>query len=209
MASSQATTKPINSLGNNTGNKRASLLDRGHDLYETPPEAVRALLKVEDVPQRVWEPACGPGAIVKVLRESGRTVFATDIADYGCPDSWPNLDFLKWHIKPDGIECILTNPPFRWAGEFVSKSIEMAPKVYMLLRLAFIESARRAPILDGGKLAKVYAFSNRLPMMHRDTRGGGIAPDRQNSSAMAFAWFVWDRHWDGKPTELRRISWEK
>jgi hypothetical protein len=51
---------------------RHSLAARGDDLYETPAEAVHALMRVEHLPLRVWEPACGPGAIVRVLRESER-----------------------------------------------------------------------------------------------------------------------------------------
>ena len=41
------------------------------------------------------------------------------------------------------------------------------PRVVMLLRLAFLESKRRSGILDGGQLARVHVFRNRLPMMHR------------------------------------------
>lgn len=37
----------------------------------------------------------------------------------------------------------------------------------MLLRMQFIESKRRSAILDDGSLARIYPFSNRLPMMHR------------------------------------------
>jgi hypothetical protein len=70
----------------------------------------------------------------------------------------------------------------------------------MLLRLAFLESERRSPILDGGQLARVYPFRNRLPMMHRAGWNGPRA-----SSAIAFAWFCWDRDHRG-PTELHRIS---
>jgi hypothetical protein len=73
----------------------------------------------------------------------------------------------------------------------------------MLLRLAFMESERRAAILDGGKLARVYVFRNRLPMMHRDGWEGNKV-----SNPTAFAWFEWDRAHDG-PTELCRISWER
>jgi hypothetical protein len=64
--------------------KRAPLADRGDDLYETPPVAVRALLAVESLPDTVWEPACGPGVIVGVLRDSGHRVYATDLVDHGC-----------------------------------------------------------------------------------------------------------------------------
>jgi hypothetical protein len=52
----------------------------------------------------------------------------------------------------------------------------------------------------------VHVFRNRLPMMHRSGRGI-VAAEKHNSSALAFAWFVWDREHKG-PTELRRLSWE-
>ena len=69
---------------------KAALSERGDDLYETPPVAVTALLERETLPSVVWEPACGPGAIVGVLRAAGHTVIATDLNDWGCPDriSW-------------------------------------------------------------------------------------------------------------------------
>ena len=51
-----------------TGSARAPLSERGDDLYQTPPEAVHALLRVERLPSIIWEPACGPGAIVRILR---------------------------------------------------------------------------------------------------------------------------------------------
>src|SRR5262249_8719958 len=70
--------------------------ERGVDLYETPTPAVHALLAAEPLPPgNVWEPACGPGAIVRVLREAGHRVVATDLVDYGCPDSAGGVDFLK------------------------------------------------------------------------------------------------------------------
>jgi hypothetical protein len=47
---------------------RHPLAERGNDLYETPVEATRALLGAVPLPSRIWEPACGRGAIVNVLR---------------------------------------------------------------------------------------------------------------------------------------------
>ena len=188
--------------GLSTGNKKAALADRKDDLYETPPVAVRALLKAERVPNRVWEPACGPGAIVGVLRNAGFSVLATDLVDYGCPDSQSGIDFLFEQKPPNEISAIVTNPPYKLANEFVSKALDLAPYVAMLLRLAFIESERRRPILDGGNLARVLVFRNRLPMMHRHGW-----EENKNSNAMAFAWFIWERNHIG-PTTLNRISWE-
>jgi hypothetical protein len=51
---------------------RHALADRKDDLYETPDVAVRALMRVENLPLRIWEPACGRGAIVRVLRAAGQ-----------------------------------------------------------------------------------------------------------------------------------------
>jgi hypothetical protein len=39
---------------------RHSIAARKDDLYETPPEAVRALLRVESLPESVWEPGLRP-----------------------------------------------------------------------------------------------------------------------------------------------------
>lgn len=185
-----------------TGTKRAPLRDRGHDLYETPPAAVHALIKAEPVPLTIWEPACGPGSIVTTLRDTGRAVIATDLVNWGCPHSQSGIDFLMEREAPPGIAAIITNPPFKLAGAFVRKGLELCPLVMMLMRLAFIESTGRSDILDGGKLARIYPFANRLPMMHRHDWTG-----RKASSAMAFAWFVFDANHHG-PTVLERIRWK-
>jgi hypothetical protein len=176
------------------------LADRGNDVYETPPEATRALLAVEKLPHWLWEPACGPGAIVRVLRDAGHAAIASDIADYGFSMHFQR-DFLDTTTAPTGIEAVVTNPPYKLAGEFVRHALDLVPRVIMLMRLAFLESERRSPILDGGQLARIHVFKNRLPMMHRAGWAGPRA-----SSAIAFAWFCWDRNHRG-PTIIDRISW--
>ena len=64
-----------------SANKRHAQRDRGNDLYQTPPGAVEALLRVERLPLKIWEPCCGPGSIVNVLRAHGHEVVATDLID--------------------------------------------------------------------------------------------------------------------------------
>jgi len=184
--------------------QRHTLAERGDDLYETPEVAVHALRKCEDLPQNIWEPACGPGKIVKVLRENNHTVYATDLVDYGCPDSEARIDFLMTPLPQRPIEAIVTNPPFKLAQQFVQHALDLGvPKVIMLLRLAFLESERRTNILEASGLVRVHVFRRRLPMMHRAGWEG-----RKANSGMAFAWFVWDRVEIG-PTELHRISWDR
>lgn len=184
--------------------KRAPLDERKDDLYETPDVAVHALLRVEKLPEVVWECACGPGRIVKLLRAAGHKVYATDLVDYGLEDSESGVDFLMEGHPSFYVGAIVTNPPYKLANEFAAHALTIGvPKVIMLLRLAFLESDRRRAILDGGKLARVHVFRKRLPMMHRAGWEG-----RKSNSGMAFAWFVWDRDHKG-PTELHRLSWEE
>ena len=192
--------------GNSLGKHRTPLEQREHDLYETPSEAVEALLKHIKLPQRVWEPACGKNCnIVVALRKGGHNVLATDLVDYHWPfDLSANgkVDFLK-ETNRYNISAIVTNPPFRCAHEFVQHARKLCPLVIMLERLTFLESERRRDILDQGDLREVLIFRNRLPMMHLDGWEGN-----KNSSALAFAWFVWDRSYQGS-TIMKRISWGK
>src|SRR5262245_26438065 len=189
--------------------RRHSLAERGNDLYETPTAAVEALLRVERLPHRLWEPAWGRGSIVRVLRAHGHEVLASDLVDYGDPTHFYRRDFLMEKL-PRGCECIITNPPFKLVEQFVAHAIDLCPLVVMLLRLAFFEAgagptkkvALRRYVLDEHPPARIHVFRLRLPMMHRAEWVG-----RKANSGMAFAWFVWDRSHSG-PTVIDRISWE-
>lgn len=180
--------------------QRHCLADRGDDVYETPSVAVHALLRVEQIPHRVWEPACGPGSIVRELRAAGRIVRASDLADYGCPDSENRIDFLLERSAGDA-EAIITNPPYKLAAQFVEHAKRLCPIVMMLLRFNFYppERARFPDLYD--ELSHIYAFTIRLPMMHRH---GWAGP--KTTSDKDFAWFVWSRDHHG-PTTIDRISW--
>ncbi len=202
--------------GNILGKHRTPNEERGDDLYETSPVAVEALIKNVSLPPKIWEPACGKSCnIVNTLRKAGHTVIATDLINYhwsldNVENKWSsdlfaqgNVDFLKMKNVPK-VDAIITNPPFKYALEFVKRAREVCPLTFMLLRLAFIESVKRNDILDTGDLKQILVFRNRLPMMHLDSFKG----NKNNSSAMAFAWFIWDRSYNG-PTVIKRISWEK
>ncbi len=182
---------------------RHSLKDRGDDFYATPIEAVNAFISIERpfLPNRIWEPACGDGAIVKPLREAGYSVHATDLVARGCPDSESGNDFLMPFVVPEGIQGVVTNPPFKLAQQFVDKALSVSPYVAMLLRLSFLEGAARGPWFQSSPLARVHVSSKRLPMMHRDGWEGPTS-----GSAIAFAWFVWDRRHEGSP-QIRWFDW--
>ena len=183
-----------------------ALAVRKDDLYETPPEAVRALLRHVRLPDPIWEPACGPGAIVKELRAAGHEVVATDLVDYGarrCPDSESGRDFLLELAAPPGCATIVTNPPFKLADDFIRHGLRLVPTVIVLLRLAALEGVGRSDIIDG-HLREVLLGKERLPRMHR---GGWTGPKAHGGSGAPFAWFVFCREPSDRGILLRRISW--
>src|SRR5579885_2293597 len=64
------------------------------DAYFTEPWCTEALLGSRvKLPLRILEPACGDGAIVRVLRAAGHQVVASDVADYGLEGAFLR-DFL-------------------------------------------------------------------------------------------------------------------
>jgi hypothetical protein len=194
----------MGNLSTGSGTYCSPLSVRGDDYYQTPREATYALLKAFKVPNAVYEPACGAGAIVNILRAEGHTVHASDLVDRGCPDSSVS-NFLEQTKPIPGVDVCLTNPPFKIAHEFIRKSRELYPMTIMLLRLAFLESMKRSDILDAGDLSKVMLFRRRLPFMHRENYTG----KRNSNSAMPFCWMVWSRDHHSGPATVERIDWER
>ena len=160
---------------------------------------MRALLKAEEIPPVIWEFACGPGAIVRELRAAGRTVIATDLVDYGCPDSQSGVDFLMQWRAPPGVEFVITNPPNKLATEFVEHALKLVPKVITLHPVQFLGAEKRDGVF--ASLARVHVFKRRLSMQHRL---GWDGP--KNTSQIYYGWFVWQHDHVG-PALLDRIDW--
>ena len=100
---------------------------------------------------------------------------------------------------PAGTAVLVTNPPYRLAAQFAEHALTLVPDVYLLLRLAFLESVGRTELLEHSGLRRVLVFRKRLPRMHRQNWDGP-----KSSSSMAFAWMCWRRNFAG-PTTLTRI----
>jgi hypothetical protein len=182
---------------------RHSFADRGDDHYPTSPGATRALLQAEALPKHLWDPCSGSGTITTELRAAGHEVIATDLVDYGIPITPPGyyrIDFLLERRAPIDCEGVVCNPPYKLAPQFVRHALTLVPVTCMLLRLAFLESASRTDILEGGQLASVCVFRRRLPMMHRRNWAG-----KRAGNSIPFGWFVWRRDWCGSP-QIKRID---
>ena len=160
-----------------------------NDYYPTPPEATLALLEREKFTGNIWEPACGDGAISKLLEAAGYDVKSTDLIDRGYGTG--GVDFLFADEEADNI---ITNPPFTLGEEFIWKALATTKgKVVMLTKLQFLEGAKRKKMFESTPLKTVYVFSKRLTM----TRNG---EKMKNSGMIAFAWLVWEHGYEGKPT---------
>ena len=163
----------------------------GADFYPTPTWVTEALLAVESFQGRILEPACGDGAVSKVLKSAGYAVESSDLYDRGFGVA--GRDFLLpvcgGYIWP--IDNIVTNPPYGVAEKFVLRALEITRhKVAFFLRLAFLESiTRHKSIFSQTPPARVWVFSERVTMYPsgKQTAGGGTT---------AYAWFVWDRQAD-------------
>ena len=175
------------------------------DLYFSCPEAVESLLLLEGerLPHCLWEPACGDGAIVRVLESSGCDVLASDIHAYdGRPEDSMIYDYLAMPPVPDCIDGIVTNPPYKLAQVFAEKALVEARYVALLLRSNFyVEAAERDAFFAVHPPTRVWFASRRLPAMHRYGWAGNRVP-----SNTPYCWLVWER---GMPPTLpRRFDWK-
>jgi len=165
-----------------------------HDFYPTPESATNALLSVETFPGTIWEPACGDGAISKVLERRGHIVRSSDLVDRGYGEV--GIDFLMFP-KSEVVDHIVTNPPYNLAQDFIETALLAATgKVAMLLKLSFLEGEKRRKMFQSTPLARVHVFSKRLTM----TRNG---EELRSGGMIAFAWFIWEHGYIHKP----EIDW--
>ena len=171
-----------------------------HDYYATDPRAAELLLEVEDFSPVIWEPACGEGHLAKVFNKAGHTVISTDLIYRGYGSSKP-LDFLAYDGESfDGD--IVTNPPYSKGAEFVEKAIETITdghKVAMFLKLQFLEGQKRRKLFDRYPPRTIYVLSGRI----KCAKNGEF--DGIGSSAVAYAWYVWEKGFTGIP-QIRWIN---
>jgi hypothetical protein len=184
---------------------RGGFKERAYDLRETPPEATRALIRTGALDQYrvLFEPCAGKGAISRELKAAGWRVISHDLIDYEGrdPDIQTGIDFLE---SRNVTYLQATNPPYRWADEFIRHGLRLGLPVYVLLRLMALEGAGRSDIME--HLRHVYIGIERLPMMHRP----GWRGKKLKQGAMPFGWFVFkpEKNCDGLFT-ASRISWRE
>ena len=169
-----------------------------NDYYATPPESTIALLEREKFSGDILEPCCGEGHISEILKDYGYDGISNDMVDRGYGEY--NEDFLK--SKSLTANNVITNPPFKYAKEFIEKSLEVTNgKVAMFCKIQLLEGVSRREMFDNTPLKTVYVFTKR----QNPLRNGSPLDEngKKWASTMCFAWFVWEHGYVGKPT----ISW--
>ena len=95
---------------------------------------------------------------------------------------------------------IITNPPYKVALDFVKHSLDIIPegsKVAMFLKLQFLKGKARKEFYKQNPPKKIYVASGRLNC----AKNGKF--EEFKSSAVAYAWFMWEKGYQGSP----EIDW--
>lgn len=170
-----------------------------NDYYATQPKAVKLLLENERFSDIIWEPACGGGHVADVLKDYGYNVKVSDLVDRGYPET-EVLDFLSITGCSTNSYDIITNPPYKYAKEFVEKSLELSTdgtKIAMFLKLQFLEGQARKELFLTNPPKVVYVSSSRLGCAKNGEFKVGKDGELAIESAVAYAWFVWEKGFDG------------
>ena len=165
-----------------------------NDYYATEPKAVELLLQKEKFSSIILEPSCGEGHISRVLLDNGYTVKSSDLIDRGFGEV---KDFFE---VDEFCGDIITNPPYKVALDFVKHSLDIIPegsKVAMFLKLQFLEGKARKEFYKENPPKKIYVASGRLNC----AKNGKF--EEFKSSAVAYAWFMWEKGYQGSP----EIDW--
>ncbi len=173
-----------------------------NDYYATDPRAVEMLLQLENFGHYIYEPACGEGHISEILKKHGHDVISTDLVYRGYGVG--GVDFLndmpKSGFPNTFLGDIVTNPPYKFAKEFVEESlnrINAGNKVAMFLKLTFLEGKGRKQFFIDNPPKTIYVSSSRINC----AKNGVFQGQRiSGGSAVCYAWYIWEKGYSGETT---------
>lgn len=95
---------------------------------------------------------------------------------------------------PAGCD-IITNPPYKFAVDFTIRALnllEPGHKLALFLKIQFLEGKERKKLFLNFPPKKIYVSSSRL----KCAINGNF--ENINSSAVCYAWFVWEKGYKGQ-----------
>lgn len=191
-----------NSIYKTLGASNHSAKERERDdFYATDPKAVDLLCDYEGLtmPERVWEPSCGSGCLSERLTQRGFHVVSTDLVDRGYGQG--GVNFFEQREMPDDCQAIVTNPPYKFATDYVVHALDLLPDgglLCLFLKTTFAEGKERYQRIFGKTPPRlVLQCSERVlcaknAEFQRMQDGGG--------SAVSYAWWVWQKGYGGGTT---------
>ncbi len=164
------------------------------------------MMKVEALGYPI-EPCCGEGHISRELQKLGYDVESSDIIyrGFGKEGEFDFLDSVPEDLQGSDI---VTNPPYNQAARFIEHAIDCTDanaKIAMLLRLTFLESKKRKRLFDTYPPTAVYVFRNRIGCAKNGEFKINSHGELYYPSAVAYAWFLWDKSqfkFAGSPPKL-------
>ena len=106
------------------------------------------------------------------------------------------VDFLKCEDKWE--HDILTNPPYKFALEFIEHGLELmrdGSKMFMFLKLQFLEGKTRRKLFDTRCLKTLWVSSSRILC----AKNGDFDERKKEGSAVAYGWFEFQKGFKGDP----------
>lgn len=172
-----------------------------NDYYATDPKALEIFLdKIDEdgikLHKNIWECACGQGHLSEVLKNRGYKVWSTDLIYRGYGSG--NTDFLK-SIPDSWCGDILTNPPYKYAKEFVEKALEVTrigAYTIMFLKIQFLEGQSRLKLFKKYPPKYVYVNSKRQVCAKN---GNFDKYANGTGTAICYCWFIWEKGFYGEP----------
>lgn len=154
------------------------------DFYPSPPDVTQALMSHLQLPPgtKVWEPACGDGAMSKVMLENGLDVESTDLRHSGYGRG--GINFLQTDPLDYDPQWIITNPPFNVADRFISHAMKFTPNLALLLKSQFWHAARRESLFRQHPPSEILALT---------WRPAFLEAERGSSPLMDVIWCIWRR----------------
>ena len=189
------------------GNPKNNRVD--NDFYATDPIAVQKLLtKYAINGNEILEPCVGNGNIANAINNfytNKVNITGIDIVDRGYPSTIVH-DYLTWKTDRK-FDCIITNPPYSLAKEFIEKSMALLNDGYdedgipngqliMLLKIQFLEGIKRKKLFEKYPPKYIYVFRSRMATWNNgqpfDSNG------KKWATTICHAWFIWEK---GSTTE--------
>ena len=173
-----------------------------NDFYATDPIAIDKLIgSIGFITSVVWECACGTGCLSERLKQYCHGVVSTDAIDRGYGQV---QDFLLAKEMPSGCSCIITNPPYKLATEFIIHALSLlhdGGRCIMFLKTTFLEGEKRHRLLFSKypPHQRILQFSKRVLC----AKNAEFQKMCKVGSAVSYAWFVWEKGYKGETT----ITW--